>query len=397
MKNVLFINPNKDFFSNPTLVYLLKEFGKKGLQIHLVMPTQSVELPESFSNIKHVKFNTFNLTWPKKIWKWLPIIRAYFKLISYCKKNEISTIIGVDPYGIIIAGRLKRFLKQTEIHYISFEIFFRDELKNFPKELIIKKKEINYSHKVSTLIIQDEIRFNLLISENNLDVKKLKTYFIPVAPEKSVLSLEEKTYWRTFYREKLGIEDDEIVLLHSGSVAKWSGGELILDVLKRELPSKVKILVHSKFPFNSSESIQNELLELKEKGKSVILHDNPFSDYQSYLQFLQVADFGLALYQHDDSSAFTGKNIEHIGLASGKFATYMSQDLPTIVTFSENFEILNQKYNFGCLIHNSDDFFSVLSTIDKQIIDKSTISELYENELNPKNRVNLYLDSFYKN
>ena len=97
----------------------------------------------------------------------------------------------------------------------------------------------------------------------------------------------------------------------------------------------VLLLIHSKSELNPQNKIHNNLLELEKNSESVLIHKTVFSDFTEYLSFLQVADYGLVLYQKDESSPYTGKNIVEIGLASGKFACFMSQGIPVIATSSK--------------------------------------------------------------
>lgn len=392
MKKVLLINPNKDFFSNPMLVLLLDELIDQHIEVHLIHPPQFVDLPTKYSNFKHIEFTAFNVSWSKKLWKSFSVLRSYWKVIRYCKKNELSSIIGIDPTGIIIAGRIHKFLTKSDLHYLSFELFFKDELKEEKSYLRIKKKELKYVRKIKSLLIQDEVRFDLLRQENKLNPSEFKTFFIPVSPKKIEFTKEEKAYWKKYYREKLGVQKDQIVLIHSGSVARWGGGDILLKLLDLELPEKYIVLIHSKFALDQSNELYKELLKKKEKNFPLILHTEPFSDYEEYIRFLLLADIGLVLYEADFQSPYTGKNIENIGLSSGKFACYMSLGLPSIVTYSKTYEILNTKYNVGIVVKNEIEIKDWLMNQYPSLSESGGSTKLYDQELNNEQRIKAYID-----
>ncbi len=198
---------------------------------------------------------------------------------------------------------------------------------------------------------------------------------------------------RREHRKELGISDEEIVLIHSGSVAKWSGAELLIELLKKGLPQDYKLLIHCRYKLSEKNSLHAELIRLQQEGYPLILHDKAFPEFREYLNFLQCADYGLAFYIADLSSPYTGKNIQEIGLASGKFACYMSQGIRTIVTSARIYEVLNQKYGFGFIVRDADQLKELLSDNKSLYIDKKNIHKLYYNELDPEKCGNTYINT----
>ncbi|MGM9506791.1 hypothetical protein ACS5NO_03660 [Larkinella sp. GY13] len=386
--HLLFIYPHPYYFTNPTLAYLLGELKKREeVTVTLLIPEQKEILPSEYKGFFYKKFN-FSVTWPKKFWKWIPILIEYASLIIYCQTNKISKIIAIDPDGIIVGGRLKKSLNNIELHYMSFEILFNRELVGLKYFGEIKNKEIYYSRLVNTLIVQDEVRAKLLFLENKIESDRVNVFYIPVAP---IINQTSKSV-TTEYRSKLGIVEDEIVLLHSGSVAKWSGAELLINALKKGLPNKYKLLIHSKHKLSATNELHAELIRLQKEGYPLILHDDSFPDYDDYLNFMKCANYGLAFYISDKSSPYTGRNIEEIGLASGKFASYISQGIPTIVTYAKIYQELNNKYNFGLLINSVEEFCKVLDSSQTFVFNNKMIFSLYKNELDPEKFGKHYLD-----
>jgi hypothetical protein len=62
-------------------------------------------------------------------------------------------------------------------------------------------------------------------------------------------------------------------------------------------------------------------------------------------EFIQSADLGFALYQPTYKTIWEGRNIKHIGLSSGKIATYLQHGVP--VATNELGEISNLIRKFG--------------------------------------------------
>ena len=385
--HILLINPNNDCFTNPVLVKIIEEVERdKSLSLTLALTRQSMSAPDKFKQVRQIYMKDINVNWPKKIWKWGPILLNLIFLVGYCKKNMVSKILGVDPVGFILAARIKSFLRKIEVHYLSFEIFFLTEVMNNKPFFKIKKKEIKYGKYLDVLVIQDKVRKELLINENKWNNRPIECVFCPVAP--SLFSTDP--YARKLYRDKLGINENECVIVHSGSVDKWSGGELLPKILAVGLPPNFRLLVHSKYKFNPENKAHKQLLQLASTGYPLILHDQYFADYEDYLNFLQVADVGLALYEADFTTPYTGKNIDEVGLSSGKFSTYMLLGIPTIATPNASFIRLNKIYKFGTILYDVREIGKHLQDLTVNMPVKNC-KELYMAELNPEKQIFKYV------
>ncbi|MFN5417572.1 MAG: hypothetical protein ACK5B9_10985 [Flavobacteriia bacterium] len=348
MKHILIINPNKDTFSNPTIVSILEILVKNNeFKITILSPEQLIQKPKQFESINEIVLPELSVNWGKKIQSWFPKLNFILKLNKFCKTEKVSTIISVDPIGLILGGRIKSRNRAIKFHYFSFEIFFRSELIGNSYFLKLKKKEIKYSKLIDCLLIQDEVRARLLIEENQLQNKPFKQFLIPVAPNFNKITGENRIFWRN----KLGISDNQTVLLHSGSLEKWSGGDILIEVLQNGLAENQLLVVHSKSELDVENPIHAKLLAFEQAGFPIMIHKTVFSDYKEYLSFLQLADYALVLYANDCSSPYTGTNIKEIGLASGKLSCFLSQEIPIICTWSEIYDKLNKKYDFGYVLN----------------------------------------------
>jgi glycosyltransferase involved in cell wall biosynthesis len=286
---------------------------------------------------------------------------------------------------LIIGGRIKRLFKRLKLHYFSFEIFFSEEVESNPYLKKLKDKEIFYSKYINSLLIQDEHRLQLLVNENKINLNKINHSLIPVSPNQGLIEGENRDIWR----KKMSITEDKIVLLHSGSLEKWSGGEILIENIEKGIPVNVLILIHSKSELNPQNKIHNKLLELEKNSDSVLIHKTVFSDFTEYLAFLQVADFGLVLYQQDESSPYTGKNIAEIGLASGKFSCFMSQGIPVITSTSSYYKKLISTNNIGFYFDESEIDLNQISKQDRDgmLILKQNSVSFFEKDLDNKKRI----------
>ncbi|MGV3631156.1 MAG: hypothetical protein ACO1O6_08115 [Bacteroidota bacterium] len=390
MKHILFINPNKDTFTNPTLVTLFEQLSvHPGIRVSLLTQEQLLAAPGHLNKIKQFYFPVFGVTWPKKIWTWLPKLKAQKEAERFCQEQQVSVIVAVDPVGLIVGGRLKKRFPEIKLHYLSFELFFSDELAAFPYYRKIKQKEVYYSRLIDCLLIQDEERRDLLLRENKISLSAIKSFLLPVSPAASVTDPASGHEWRG----KLGIAENQFVIIHSGSLEKWSGGNYLLELLQNGLPENVLLLIHSKEKLEASNPVHSELLDFKAKGYPLLIHETVFEDYADYLGFLQAADLALALYEADDSSPYTGKNIAHIGLASGKFSCYMSRGVPAIVTRSASYEQLLDRYDFGYVIHTMADIRGIVVSLSKEQLErkKKEALKLYTEILDPAKTCSNYV------
>ena len=88
-------------------------------------------------------------------------------------KESFDLIVGVDSDGIIEGRRYaERF--GIPLAYLSFEIFFRDELTT-SYERRRKEQESDASRAADLVIIQDDERAKLLASENGLETWEIRS------------------------------------------------------------------------------------------------------------------------------------------------------------------------------------------------------------------------------
>ncbi len=385
MRSIAILTANNDTFTNPTLITLFHILKKREVEVLLFGPQQQPSCPENLTNVKEyssvLRLNLFrNPKYFLKHWS------TYLWIFHYLFHKDIKTLLAVDPMGLIAGGRVKRILgKKIHLSYLSFEIFFKDELKGH--YLHLKEKEIFYSKYIDSLLIQDEKRRDLLLNENHITLNSEKIALIPVSPMK--IEILEKIDIRT----KLNIPLNKKLVVYSGSVGEWCGTKAIIEAFDNGFWSNDYWLVfHTRKPIDSYNVFYEKLLRLDtDTNCPFTLHPHPFNGFEELAGFLTGFDLALALYYPNNENPYYGKNMLEIGLSSGKFAMYMMLGIPTIVTPCDIYNQLIKKFSFGAVLEDISQIGTVMSTTG---FSKGGALDLYNTSLDPANRLALYLDQF---
>lgn len=375
LKSIIIITPNSDTFTNPTMIALFQLLKEEKLMIYLVGPTQHLSCPADFRNLKMVNINLKLFVWknPKHIFSQLI---SYYKIYQLIKKQKVKTVLAVDPLALIWAGRVKRFFaSKIHLSYLSFEIFFKEELAGY--YLKLKQKEIYYSSLINSLLTQDETRKNLLIEENHLNIDESKIALVPVSPmEIQVKEIPD-------LHQHLSIHYQKKMAVYSGSVGEWCGTHAIIEAFdKKYWDESYHLVFHTRTEITKENPFYEDLNRLHaDEHIPFSLHLHPFDTFEELSVFLSGFDLALALYYPNNENPYYGKNMKEIGLSSGKFSTYMMLALPTIVTSCSVYEELIQKYAFGAVIQNIQDLKKATNIIENAPNDSL---KLYQEVLNPK-------------
>ncbi|MBK9332895.1 MAG: hypothetical protein IPM96_10960 [Ignavibacteria bacterium] len=380
-KTIAFLSPKIDTFTNPTLVVLIQKLIAKGYKIiyygfdQLFIPSEY----RKYIEFKELPFNFYKLDKnPKSIFKFL---KQYLKLIRDFKwHNKIKSLICVDPMGLVIGGRIKKFIG-FKLIYASFEIFFEDEF-FVQRKRVLKKLEMNYSKLSDIVIIQDDRREKLLKSVNNFTDKTIFLK-IPVSPLKTEVIENDYDIYNEF-----NIPADKIIAVYSGSLQNWSGISEIVSLFPDKWDNDFWLLIHTHQKLDENSELKNDIGKLIDKNQNITLHEKPFYRFEEYYKFLSKCNIGIATYFPNNLDIFAGKNLEAIGLSSGKFSTYMMLGIPTITTNHHTYKILNNKYGYGEIINIISELPEALKKIRSGISAKSESCRLlYDNVLNPDLRI----------
>lgn len=388
MKTIAIVSPKIDTFSNPTLTILIEKLIERNFKILFFGYEQMFTPPKIINKINFysLPFNFYEFK--SNFNSVVKLIGQYYYLYRLLKiENKVSTLICIDPMGLVIAGRIRKFIR-LKIVYFSFEIFFEDEF-YVQRKKILKTLEMKYSEKAGLVIIQDSRREKLLRSVNNFN-GRTEFIHIPVSPKPEEIIPNNKSIYK-----KLNIPEGKTIAVYSGTLQGWSGVSELLDLFPEKWNTDYWLVIHSHHMDIENNEIKEKLKFLNEKNCNISFHNEPFYDYKDYINFLSECHIGIAMYFPNNIDIFAGKNIQEIGLSSGKFSTYMMIGLPTITTANSLYPELNLQYGFGETIKEIPELPGALVKIKNDYNNKvKGCKSLYENVLNPVPEINKLVNYF---
>ena len=339
--------------TNPTMVCLIDELTRCGMHIDIFVP-KGGEFPESNRGITVFRF-------PQRFRLWLGDIKSTLRnwksfLYSFSARGyglfankPYDLIVGTDANGVVAAYNQAKGTG-TPFVYLSFEIFFRDELIK-REDILMKEEEVIASKKAKMIIIQDPWRADLLCRENQLVDKKI--VYLPVSARSSY-SVQGSNY----IRKRFNIPEWKTIVLHSGTFADWTYGEELVANFSL-WPKDMAFVIHVR-----RDNLQGDryIERIKQQElDNVFLSTERLAEYE-HEEMVSSADVGLLLYKTSNKSKYEGKNLEYIGLSSGKFSFYMKYGLPVVAVNSPTYDKYLENYGFG---FNVEKFESIPSAIDR--------------------------------
>jgi len=288
-------------------------------------------------------------------------------------------ILLLDDKSFHFFNEINILFSKSLKYYISYEIWFKNETpdRDLPYFYSLKK----YIHEFRSIIIQDKARESILRKEKDISEENIKFKFLPVAYENLRFPVKKKSARK---------------ILVSGSLDRYTGVDQIIKLNETETT-----LANFEFTFQTHriETTNTDIIKIiKDSSKSnILLDDRNFSSYKNYFEYISLYDVGISIYiphLHSDCSAELGKNIEEIGLSSGKMNAYLANSLPVVATKTKYLNELNNKYNFGILIDNISELPKALDELSFNYSEYSQNAfEFYNKVLRPSN----YLSGIFKN
>lgn len=237
-----------------------------------------------------------------------------YKDLVHSSFSRYDLVIGVDR-GIIEAAVVADVF-DVPLGLISYEIYFADEL-----GLDFKLPEIEACKKISFAICQDKVRSAALCNENKIALTKIIE--IPVAGRGF---FENPRSWAV--HEELGLDPNLKIMLAMGSVTSaWTGlSEIILGM--GELVGEWVLVLHHRF---DSESMKGLNENLRKNGlPNVLVSPFPTLAFSDMGRLVNSVDIGIGSYKPIPGDPFANKNLQFIGMASGKISTYLQHGLPVV-------------------------------------------------------------------
>ena len=266
---------------------------------------------------------------------------------QYKITRDYDLYIGIDE-GILEASFMSN-LTGKPYGLISYEIFFSDEIGSKEKELIkFKSSEIEACKNISFAVIQDEIRASFLSKENR--IPKDKFIYIPVA-NRGIKKYQKNYFWY----EKYNIPIDCKIALYMGSVDKWTMTDELIEVVPG-LPKNWHLVIHCR---SRIEDLGNCYTNISENNQNLHISQLVFGSFSEMEVAFYSADAGLAFYK-PLGGPYTGKNLQYIGLSSGKISTYLQHGLPVISNIGNPMKDYFKKFSIGVYIKDICELKDVL-------------------------------------
>jgi len=266
---------------------------------------------------------------------------------------RFSLVLGVD-LGIIEAAHVAR--AQCVPHGLfSYEILFTEEVgRDF------KREEVDACRDVAFALCQDDARAGHLAWENAIDRERILT--MPVAGRGA------RPGGRTFgLHDAFGLPQETKIAVYIGSTdAKWTGSDILLANVGK-WPDDWVLVLHHRFDSGSMERL---LAGLDEHARSKVFI-SPFPSLATHElhRLLHACDFGLCFYTPTYDAPLLGRNLEHIGMASGKFTTYLQHGLPVLVNDRGEMGRHVCRENLGWRIKDVGEAHGLLAKLDRSALE----------------------------
>lgn len=267
-----------------------------------------------------------------------------------------TCFIGVDPEGLVDAAPLAELL-DVPLVYWSLELLFADEA-DTPARKALKRREIAYSRQVAFIIIQDELRAQALSEENGLDSDRfILVPNSPLGPARRRRSNYLHRRWQ--------IPSERRIALCAGTITWWAmSKELVSSVAT--WPEEYVLVLHSRLKMYGASHMPyiDSVVQAAGRRENVILSSEPLPS-DRFLDLVDSADVGIALYSSQPpQSTRIDKNMQIIGLSSGKAATYLHHGLPVVVSDSPGLGSLVESYKCGVSVSDPAETSDALREIE---------------------------------
>ncbi len=362
-QRILIVYPYENIDTNPTMCLLLDELSRRGVSIDVLMPQPGKFIVPQFNSpnvaFKYLSQGFFSVEHPLSVRLGMSVFLSkkshlqsvagdlWPRMISGISKSNYTTIIGVDPAGIVVASRLN--VHRKPLTYISFEMMFPEELS--ARDRSLHDKEKNACKQVALALLQDTERAAFFSRHTGVPLDRIA--LVPVAPPKAVV---ERT---DIFRRRFNLGPDTRIVLYSGSFDVWAG-VFDLEEMVSYWPERFKLVIHTRNYLEPA--YQYYLEELRRTGK-IFFNNEPVQRHM-LSSLVSSADIGLVPYKPVPLGWTTGLNLYHIGRASGKVSYYALCGLPLLARSLPVFETDFTTYGCGLTYTRLSETGELLSMID---------------------------------
>ncbi len=354
LKRVLIIHTEGNAFNNPSLKCIIDLLLGKGCEIDLRYSKSGASML-GYEGIRFLPFGRNLLRWKNLVFdrycfRPLVFLSVLVEKFIYYKKYDL--IIGVDRHGLIEASVLNKITK-TPYVYISFEIMFESETSARYKSL-----EREASKGVAAWLVQDDVRAGQLQRENLLN--PLNKILLPLASAGIGVAKVDRL------RDRLGIPNDKLVAIIIGSLDNWTMADRILKCIADWSDDWV-LIVHARYG-RTRELLAGELSAFTHLlDHKIFISDAATEMVDDMGSILTGVTVGLAFYKPEYGKSYyghyIGKNLEYLGLASGKISTYLRYGVPVILNEVGVYAKEARQFRFGCVVERTEQIKDCLDEI----------------------------------
>lgn len=248
-----------------------------------------------------------------KNWKW-----NFFPLFLVCLLLRPKAIIGRGVFAAYLGMMLKRIGLCPKVCFDGRGAYTAEWEEYLAAESFAIK---NYMHIIERSVITCA-DFRIAVSHKLVDYwrerfgyQQDKHVVIPCTVEQGFLSREIEAEEARLSRKKLGLGENDLVLVYSGSAAGWQSFPILQGLLKGYLAEDIK---HKVLFFLSEE--QNVLNLRAEFPEQVVISQVP---HKEILPLLAAGDYALLIRE--------GSVTNHVASPT-KFAEYLAAGLPVIIS-----------------------------------------------------------------
>ncbi|MGI9145090.1 MAG: hypothetical protein ACR2IK_00825 [Chloroflexota bacterium] len=238
-------------------------------------------------------------------------------------------MIGVDVGGLVPAWLIAN-RKSRALIYWSLELYFQSDSRDLVWKLL-KRLEVAASKAAVAIIIQDRLRANYLIHENNL--REPSVHIVPNSPAGSPVFVRGR-----YFHEHLGLESSQRVILYLGAIGP-NFCSLELARAAAAWPEDWTLVFHDRARHTEADTYIHRVLAAGH-GR-VVLSSDPVP-YRELDGLVSSAEVGIVVYNTE-----LGPNFSTMAGASGKMAQYLRCGLPVVCLDLPGFKEVVDAYGCG--------------------------------------------------
>ncbi|TXI78419.1 MAG: hypothetical protein E6Q42_03295 [Dechloromonas sp.] len=349
MNRVLIIHGEGNTFNNPSLKAIIDLLVTNGYQCHVRYPHGNAPMP-AYPGVVQLSYGWFL----QKLKRWTydrlcsaGLARLFVSIEDRIVYPHFDLILAVDRLGLIEAAVLHE-RHGTPFVFISFEIMFASETSRRFKRL-----EREAARDCSMWLAQDRIRAACLIEENDLSADT--AFLLPLA------SAGLGKFPPVRLRDRLGIPVECKVAILMGSLASWSMAREIIDTV-RNWPQDWVLIVHERYG-NTEANLRTLGVHARDLPDRVHFSGQAPDLVDDLGYVLAGITAGLAFYRPTRNSPYTGRNLEYLGLASGKISTFLRYGIPVVCNEIGLYAEQVRAHGLGAVVDHPDRIAQVLPLV----------------------------------